>query len=182
MAADEFFKRWSRQKTEPAIEPQADAVPPAPVARPLPTLEDVAALTSDSDFSPFVAKGVDESIRRSAMKKLFSDPHFNVMDGLDIYIGDYNSFEPIPPEMLVLLDHAKGLLDPLSQFEKPLMQLIEKTVEPADAAEATEPIPIAAPSETDAAAPAPTEAAQALPDESPAAVPGSAAGKQDDPA
>jgi hypothetical protein len=31
---------------------------------------------------------------------MFSDPHFNVMDGLDIYIDDYSKPDPIPMEML----------------------------------------------------------------------------------
>ena len=31
---------------------------------------------------------------------MFSDPHFNIMDGLDIYIGDYSKPDPIPLEML----------------------------------------------------------------------------------
>ena len=30
------------------------------------------------------------------MKKLFSDPHFNVMDGLDTYIDDYGKPDPLP--------------------------------------------------------------------------------------
>ena len=41
-----------------------------------------------------------EDVRRAALKKLFSDPRFNVMDGLDVYIDDYSKTEPIPPEML----------------------------------------------------------------------------------
>ena len=48
------------------------------------------------------------------MKKLFaSDPHFNVMDGLDTYIDDYNKFEPIPKSMLRQLVSARalGLID-----------------------------------------------------------------------
>ena len=36
----------------------------------------------------------------AALKKLFSDPHFNVMDGLDTYIDDYGKPDPIPPSML----------------------------------------------------------------------------------
>jgi hypothetical protein len=43
------------------------------------------------------------------MKKLFSDPHFNVMDGLDVYIDDYGKPDPIPPEMLRSLASAKFL-------------------------------------------------------------------------
>jgi hypothetical protein len=30
-------------------------------------------------------------VKNAAMKKLFADPHFNVMDRLDIYIDDYSS-------------------------------------------------------------------------------------------
>jgi hypothetical protein len=89
-------------------------------------MADVANLTRDSDYAPFIARGVDQAVQRGAMKKLFADPHFNLMDGLDIYIGDYNTPDPIPAAMLALLDHAKGVLDPLSMFEKPVMQLLPK--------------------------------------------------------
>jgi hypothetical protein len=145
MAAESFFARWSRQKTElPPVAPDAAVEPvavdqPEPVLPP-PTIEDVATLTPQSDYTRFIGKGVDENIQRAALKKLFTDPHFNIMDGLDIYIGDYNKFDPIPPEMLALLNHAKGLLDPLSQFENPLMRLMEEATspeaEPAPAEEA----------------------------------------------
>lgn len=135
MSAETFFARWSRRKAESAdttdvvITDAADAgtarsaadahaAPAGAVAKPPPTLEDVAALTTESDFTPFVARGVDETVRRSAMKKLFTDPHFNVMDGLDIYIDDYSKFEPIPPEMLAALNHAKDLLNPLALLER----------------------------------------------------------------
>jgi hypothetical protein len=67
---------------------------------PLPTLDDVAKLSRDSDFSPYVARNVDAGVRNAAMKKLFSDPHFNVMDGLDTYIDDYGKPDPIPLSML----------------------------------------------------------------------------------
>src|SRR5690606_30000982 len=76
-------------------------------------------------YSAFMAQGVDESVKRSAMKKLFSNPHFNIMDGLDIYIDDYSKFEPISPALLASLSHAKNLLDPLSQLEAPLMSLLD---------------------------------------------------------
>jgi hypothetical protein len=48
-------------------------------------------------------------VKNAAMKKLFSDPHFNVMDGLDTYIDDYGKPDPIPPEMLRQLASAKFL-------------------------------------------------------------------------
>ena len=77
---------------------------------PLPTLADVAALTRDSDYRRFVMPGVDEGVKRAAMKKMFfSDPHFNVMDGLDTYIGDYNTPDPIPASMLRQMWQSKAL-------------------------------------------------------------------------
>jgi hypothetical protein len=145
MAADEFFARWARRKSDaphdPAPAPAADASTTATrtvadasqiddsKAKPLPSLEDVANLGHDSDYSVFMASGVDEAVKRSAMKKLFTNPHFNIMDGLDIYIGDYNKFEPITPEILAALNHAKALLNPLAQFEAPLMGMLDNLAE-----------------------------------------------------
>ncbi|WP_170298613.1 DUF3306 domain-containing protein [Massilia eburnea] len=118
MAAETFFARWSRVKAEAqsgADLPSAES-PELPIAedpeaeRPAPTLEQVGQLTADSDFTPFIARGVDETVRRAALKKLFSDPHFNVMDGLDTYIDDYNKFEPLTPLMVAALNHAKDFI------------------------------------------------------------------------
>jgi hypothetical protein len=139
MSADDFFSRWSRGKAATPAEPDASAapssaVPPPPATDlPPPTLEDVAALGHDADFTRFVKPGVDETVRRSAMKKLFTDPHFNVMDGLDIYIGDYNTFEPLPPAMLAMLLHAKPLLDPLGHLQQPAMKMLDRLEKMADA-------------------------------------------------
>jgi len=77
----------------------------------LPTMDDVAQLTSESDFSAFVARGVDQAVRRSALKKLFADPHFNVMDKLDMYMDDYNVASPMSAEMLASLKHSKSFFD-----------------------------------------------------------------------
>lgn len=100
----------------PTVGPLADpATPPAPAAEPgqAPTpalsLDDVQQLTKDSDFKPFMAGNVGPGVRNAAMKKLFTDPHFNVMDGLDIYIDDYSISEPIPESMLRQMAGAKFL-------------------------------------------------------------------------
>jgi Protein of unknown function (DUF3306) len=79
---------------------------PAPPAL---TLEDAKLLTKDSDFKPFMAGNVSADVRNAAMKKLFADPHFNVMDGLDIYIDDYSISEPIPESMLRQMVGARFL-------------------------------------------------------------------------
>ena len=136
-----FLSRWSRRKAqaraglpvreEPVVPPgtattaptpavpappvavEPAAVPPAPDAPPPATMDDVAALTRASDYSRFVAPGVDRGVSNAAMKKLFSDPHFNVMDRLDIYIDDYGKPDPIPPEMLRKMVQSRllGLFD-----------------------------------------------------------------------
>lgn len=78
----------------------AEPGPSAVDAPPPPTLEDVSALTPASDFTRFVARGVDPGVRNAALKKLFADPLFNVMDGLDTYIDDYGQPDPLPAAML----------------------------------------------------------------------------------
>jgi len=130
-----FFGRWSRRKADAtrAVAPAVEAAspdlltpheshapapvctaptPPAP-ATPAPTLDDVAALTPSSDFTRFVAHDVDTGVKNAALKKLFTDPHFNVMDGLDTYIDDYNRLEPMPQSVLRRTMQARvlGLLD-----------------------------------------------------------------------
>ena len=75
--------------------PAGQAGPAAP-APPPPTLQQAQQLTPASDFRPFVARAVAPEVRNAAFKQLFTDPHFNVMDGLDIYIDDYSKPDPLP--------------------------------------------------------------------------------------
>jgi hypothetical protein len=130
--SDHFFSRWSRRKQEaaqglPLQEPEpavgqsaktpAQAVPapaplssaPAEAAQPLPTLADAQALTPESEFGAFMRQGVPADVRNLAVKKLFADPHFNVMDGLDIYIGDYTIADPLPAGMLEKMVSAQAM-------------------------------------------------------------------------
>ena len=52
--------------------------------------------SAESNVQP---KG-DEAVGRAERGKLSSDPRFNGMDGLDVYIGDYSKFEPLPNDWL----------------------------------------------------------------------------------
>jgi hypothetical protein len=125
-----FLSRWSQRKLAHARETTAPpnpapAAPAAPAAAKSavpdalakeaaaePVLPSVESLTFESDFSAFMSPKVDEGVRRQALRKLFRDPRFNVMDGLDVYIDDYTKFEPIPPDVLAKLEHAKFIFDP----------------------------------------------------------------------
>lgn len=125
---DGFLARWSRRKAlakagetlppevpEAIAPPAAVALPPAAASAPdsavppPPTLDDVARLLPGDEVRRFLAPGVDETVKRAALKKLFADPHFNVMDGLDTYIDDYGQPDPIPLAMLRQLNQARGL-------------------------------------------------------------------------
>ncbi len=76
---------------------------------PPPTLEDVQALTPASDFSRFTGAKVAPEVKNAAMKKLFSDPRYNVMDMMDVYVDDYSKPDPMPESMLRSLASAQFL-------------------------------------------------------------------------
>jgi len=72
-------------------------------------LPPVESLTPGSDFKPFMRQDIDPATRGAALKRLFSDPRYNEIDGLDVYIDDYSQADPIPPAMLRMLDQARSL-------------------------------------------------------------------------
>lgn len=140
----------------------SSGTPPPP---PPPTIADAAALTHDSDFSTFVAKNVDAAVRRLAMKKLFSDPHFQGHDGLDIYMGDYTIPSPVSADMLADMIHNKNIFARLDDVVEQVDAMLAAPAAgnviavPAgdDAIAAQDPIP--GTPETPAAAPSPQSAA-----------------------
>lgn len=126
---EDFLRRWSRRKhaaarTEKAPEPagqapaKADAAPEAKGERPAsapavpPPLE---ALTPESDFRAFMDGAVDPRTRNAALKKLFTDPRFNVIDPLDIDIDDYSKLEKLPEAVVKTLAHARDILGSRSE-------------------------------------------------------------------
>jgi hypothetical protein len=105
-----FLSRWSRLKHERA-KTHADEAPVADqdAAAPAP-LPPVEALTPQSDFTAFMHPKVEDALRRVALKKLFSDPHFNVPDPYEAYSGDWTGGEAIPEAMLASLEQRKTML------------------------------------------------------------------------
>ncbi|HJV59430.1 MAG TPA: DUF3306 domain-containing protein [Albitalea sp.] len=166
MSEDGFLSRWARRKAEardgrpgeatatvidapvPVVPPPSEpaaVLPAEPQAavEPAPTMDDVAQLAAGADIRRFLAPAVDESVKRAAMKKLFADPHFNVMDGLDTYIDDYNKADPIPLAMLrkMAQSHALGLFEdeateeraPKASTDGAANQQVPQSPEPHDA-------------------------------------------------
>lgn len=127
--AGDFLARWSqrkleakRQAAEPgdagndishdAAEPDSAVETSAPANEltdaDMPSLESLAA---DSDYTPFLSPGVSDGLRRLALRKLFSQPSFNVTDGLNDYDEDYTQFAKlgnvITHEMKRMLQRAR---------------------------------------------------------------------------
>jgi hypothetical protein len=165
---ENFASRWSRRKIEarkekpaepkPSPEPTVSAAPAdaaaapagAPAPRELPPLESLEGLASE--YTEFLKPGVDENLRRSALKKLFADPHFENFERFEAYCEDFTQGEPIPMAMLKTLEHAKGLLfddeekkDPHAA-EKPAVQSLPAAEEKGQGEAQAEASP-AAPSE-----------------------------------
>jgi len=133
---------------EPAPPPGAAASPNSNAPAPPPTLDDVAALDANADFTRFVGRDVDPSVKNAALKKLFADPRWNVMDGLDIYIDDYGRPDPLPASMLRRMASAQAL-GLLADAEKPPAPTsLAAAQNPAPATPNLEP---AAPADEDAA-------------------------------
>ncbi|MEO5735318.1 MAG: DUF3306 domain-containing protein [Rubrivivax sp.] len=128
--------------SEPATKPEV-----APL-----TLADVAALTRDSDYSAFVARGVAPDVRNAALKQLFTDPHYNIMDGLDTYIDDYGKPDPLPPGMLRRMTQTAFL----KLFDdEPEAEAADAAIAQSDAGEVVAPAALPADSDSDAAPAAP---------------------------
>ena len=162
-----FLSRWSRRKLEqvqPASEPPAPpAVETTPSAagesasvdRGAPPVElpPVESLTPESDFKPFMQPNVEPGVKRAALKQLFKDPHFNVMDGLDTYIDDYSVADPIPQAMMKTMYQARQHL--FSDEEKAAADREDAVAAEAAAADAAEPAALESGQEAPLLSPAP---------------------------
>jgi len=105
-----FLDRWSRLKRDkPAEQPPELPVVQEAREEPAAPLQPVEDLKPDSDFVPFMKPNVDPATRRSALKKLFADPHFNVADPFEAYSEDYTRSDPIPEKMLKAINRVRDL-------------------------------------------------------------------------
>lgn len=144
--AEDFLSRWSKRKSEARTAPAAPA-PAAirgedPAAAPLAAeakhapepLPPVESLTPESDFTGFMKPDVDDGVRRQALRTLFRDPQFNVMDGLDVYIDDYSKPDPLPESWLSQL----RMVERLGAYQEPDPPAEAEIPAPEGAAEAVE--------------------------------------------
>ena len=140
------FSRWSRLKTE-ALEnepPQIDETlskftsENLPVraedaelptsnseetaegeeSDPAPELPDIETLEKDSDYTPFLAEGVPEAIKKLALRKLWaSDPVLANIDGLNDYDEDFTIIEAIKTFVSEGVEKLKEAEDKIPKVE-----------------------------------------------------------------
>jgi hypothetical protein len=141
MADEGFLHRWSRRKAEArttleAPEPAQDGAPeraqvPPPAAPQVPAgstgaraaedaegaidleaLPDVETLTYDSDFTPFMRKGVPPELRKRALQRLWrSNPTLANLDGLVEYGGDYTKIGTTKQVVRTAYQVGRGMLE-----------------------------------------------------------------------
>lgn len=104
-----FFQRWSRRKLDartPAPGPIHPDVPSQPLpSEPPPTapareltdsdMPPLERLGPDSDYSMFLSRGVSETLRQAALRKLFHSPQYNKVCLCAEYAEDYTNFTPL---------------------------------------------------------------------------------------
>lgn len=172
----EFIRRWSRRKqaarqdAKPAVaptgeDPKADddaapaAVEPqaagdsAEAEQEAPELPDIDSLSTESDFTPFMKKGVPKELRNRAMRKLWRvNPVFGHLDGLNDYDGDFTDAATVVKGLKTLYKVGQGIVlkpdpepepepsaDALPADDAPEIAATEPTIEPAEPAPDADP-------------------------------------------
>ncbi|MFO7809525.1 DUF3306 domain-containing protein [Guyparkeria sp.] len=169
---DGFLRRWARRKAEvrsndATEDPEAASVdsvqppgatasglpepagsgdPPAP-AEPELTDADMPALESldqDSDYSPFLSRGVSAVLRQKALRQLFRQPKFNVETCLDDFQDDYLNFQPLGDIVTCDMRHQTAV-EARRKAEREAENTAERAAQDAvTPASAAEPVPPAA--------------------------------------
>lgn len=148
-----FLRRWARLKKEsrepspgevadpahPLVEKEheeaqeghaAKASAEQPEVEPL-QLPSLDSLTAESDFGPFMKPGVDPALRRLALRKMWSNPKYGIVDPLDPYKSDYQAFTALGDTITSDMKyHAERFLR--EQLDKAADAAGETDVEPGD--------------------------------------------------
>jgi hypothetical protein len=132
---DGFLARWSRRKQEARREEPAEPGGPSPAEpnpqmeaepeAPAPELPPIESITAETDISVFLAKGVADSIRNAALRRMWSlDPAIRdyVGDARD-YAYDWNTPGGVP---------GFGAIEPSYDIEGTIARMFSGPQEPKD--------------------------------------------------
>lgn len=174
-----FLSRWSKRKAElrqqEQKQPVADSAP-SPEAEEeidLAALPSIDSLTTDSDFSLFLRKGVPLALRNAALRKLWLiEPSVVNYKALVEYNWDFTApgyGELLPTDNVA--EMAKQVFSGFSQMQQPEAAEPAKTEdassEPQQVLPAAEELPLEQQPEQRIAETAPTEGAPVVPESAP---------------
>lgn len=95
------------------------------------TLPSPETLPEGSDFTPFMAPGVSDALRRRALRRMFSAGHYGIRDGLDDYDEDYRqTLKPLAGELAQRLRQWTKQLDTSDADDKKVVA--EPAADPSD--------------------------------------------------
>lgn len=120
--ANSFLSRWSQRKleeqsehqTEPEVSTVEDEQAELSVAEddvPTDSLEPESEVKAETETAVDKEEGelsisqllanteVDKAVKKAALRKLFMQPEFNVVDGLNDYDHDYSAVKPLATEV-----------------------------------------------------------------------------------
>ena len=168
-----FLSRWSqrkRQAEEKAREAEAaEASEAEPAAGPeeidLAELPDIDSLDATSDYTLFMRKGVPNSLKQRALRRLWHvDPAFRHICMLDDYNQDFTDAAMVVPNLKTLYQVGRGMVQP--EEELVAEEAAARPAEPLPAGDSTaaalrdddstdddstqEPVPLASPEPADA--------------------------------
>jgi len=142
-----FLARWSQRKAaarrQPAAAEPSDAKAVAPSAMPaeaepqpdLTTLPPIETLTAESDFAPFLARGIPDALRREALRKLWLvEP--SVRDYVPLVEYNWDFTAPGYGDLLPTDDVQKLLKHILSEKDEAAPETASDTAPGGAAAEA----------------------------------------------
>ncbi|WP_112480078.1 DUF3306 domain-containing protein [Vibrio variabilis] len=120
--ANSFLSRWSQRKLEEQTEPEilpvdgeqteiSGAEDNVELDAPTDSLESEPGVEAETETTVDTEEGelsisqllanteVDKAVKKAALRKLFMQPEFNVVDGLNDYDHDYSAVKPLATEV-----------------------------------------------------------------------------------
>lgn len=118
----------------PASEPELELEPEPPGDEDMPPLE---SIDESGSVAAFLSPRVSEGLRRAALRRLFRQPKYNVVDMLDDYAEDYS--KPVALGSVVTADMRYRAEQAAKRIERKLKESLAEPNEARDGVAAADP-------------------------------------------
>jgi hypothetical protein len=103
------------------VEPER-SVPTETVEEKILTIEDAADVTFDSGVASFLKQGVDKSVKKAALQKLFHSDEFNYISDMDDHTEDFSNIPTLDPSVAKQL---RGWVNDVSESIKKVADALD---------------------------------------------------------